>query len=136
MVRNLLLREPGQTTGFAHPQCEVVSERTQQDDLASWPYGALAQSKRCLICMNRQLGAAEECQSRLFERVTPSMPFPFRFCLGDSQDQSVAGSTAGATKIARVPAGSLDRHARRSGSGDHGGRDRGLHLLTAGGQSV
>jgi len=58
------------------------------------------------------------------------------YCLGDSQDKSAAGSTARAAKITRVPARSIDRHACRSESGDHGGRNRGLQLLAARGKSA
>ena len=57
--------------------------------------------------------------------------FPRCFCLSDSQDEGEAGSTARAAKIARVPARSMDRHACCSRSGDQGGRDRDLQLLTA-----
>jgi hypothetical protein len=65
-----------------------------------------------------------------------SIPSAFVLALGDSQDEGVAGSTARAANIARVSARSIDRHACCSRSGDHGGRDRGLQLLTAGGQSA
>ena len=53
------------------------------------------------------------------------------FCLSDSQDQGAAGSTARAAKIARGPARSLDCHTCCSRSGDQGGRDRDLQLLSA-----
>ena len=52
-------------------------------------------------------------------------------CLGDSQGEGTAGPTARTANIARVPARSIHRHACCSRSGDHGGRDRDLQLLTA-----
>jgi len=58
------------------------------------------------------------------------------FVLGDGQDQSPAGSAAGAAKITRVPARSIDLHAGCSCSGDQSGRDRDLQLLTAYGLSA
>ena len=58
-----------------------------------------------------------------------------RSCLGDSQDEGAAGSTAAAAKIARVPARSIDLHASATGGGDYSGRNRGLQLLTAGSKS-
>src|SRR5260370_27555889 len=56
---------------------------------------------------------------------------PAAFALSDSQDEGVAGSTARAAKIARGPARSLDCHTCCSRSGDQGGRDRDLQLLSA-----
>ena len=56
---------------------------------------------------------------------------PTGSCLGDSQGEGTAGPTARTPKIARVPARSMHRHACCSRSGDHGGRDRDLQLLTA-----
>ena len=56
---------------------------------------------------------------------------PAGSCLGDSQGEGTAGPAARTAKIARVPARSIHRHACCSGSGDHGGRDRDLQLLTA-----
>ena len=53
------------------------------------------------------------------------------FHLSDRQDEGVAGSTARAAHVARVPARSVDRHVCGSRSGDQGGRDRDLQLLTA-----
>src|SRR5580700_7643776 len=61
--------------------------------------------------------------------------FYTRSCLGDSQDEGAAGSTAAAAKIARVPARSIDLHAGATGGGDYSGRDRGLQLLAAGRKS-
>ena len=52
-------------------------------------------------------------------------------CLSNSQDERMAGPTARAATIARVPARSLNRHARSSRTGNQGGRDRDLHLLIA-----
>ena len=52
-------------------------------------------------------------------------------CLGDRQDQGTAGPTARTANIARVPARSMHGHACCSRSGDHGGCDRDLQLLTA-----
>jgi hypothetical protein len=62
------------------------------------------------------------------ERPSPGNPC---FRLSDSQAEGAAGSTARAAKIARVPPRSFDRHACCSRSGDQGGRDRDLQLLTA-----
>ena len=62
--------------------------------------------------------------------------FSFWFRLGDSQDQGAAGSTAGAAKIARVPAWSVDLHACRAGCRDYRRCDHGLQLLAARGQGA
>ena len=59
------------------------------------------------------------------------MPSSHCFHLRDGQDQGLAGSTTGTANIARVPGRGVDRHVGGSRTGDQGGGDRDLQLLTA-----
>jgi hypothetical protein len=77
------------------------------------------------------IATAETGKSASERGVRLRLTFDCCLCSGDSQGEGAAGSAAGAAEITRVPARSMNRHARFSRSRDNSGRDSDLQLLTA-----